>query len=162
MNISFQPLPVFTEELIVYTEVGMFIFFLIAFLLGSVFYFWWLGKEKGAPFVSLSPAVVERVMKIGKIKKRDIFYDLGSGDGRLVIAAAMKGAKAYGVEKDFLRVIYSRLWIRLLRLEKSAKIIHEDLFKVNLKKATVVHLFLLQSTNDKIEAKLKKSCFNRF
>ncbi|OGM10851.1 hypothetical protein A2Z22_02890 [Candidatus Woesebacteria bacterium RBG_16_34_12] len=115
-----------------------------------------MGKEKGAPFVSLSPAVVERVMKIGKIKKRDIFYDLGSGDGRLVIAAAMKGAKAYGVEKDFLRVIYSRLWIRLLRLEKSAKIIHEDLFKVNLKKATVVHLFLLQSTNDKIEAKLKK------
>ena len=108
-----------------------------------------------APFVPMEPEVVGRVMDLAKVGKGDVFYELGSGDGRLVIAAAMQGAEAYGVEIDKLRVWYSRVWIKLLRL-KNAKIICEDIFKTDLRKATVVCLYLLQETNERIQEKLEK------
>jgi predicted RNA methylase len=111
--------------------------------------------KDGAPFVAMEPEVVERVMEIAKVGKGDVFYELGSGDGRLVIAAAMRGAEAYGVEIDKLRVWYSRVWISLLRL-KNAKIICGDIFKTDLRKADVVCLYLLQETNEKIQQKLEK------
>jgi hypothetical protein len=49
--------------------------------------------KNGAPFVAMEPDVVERVMKLAEVKKGDVFYDLGSGDGRLVIAAALQGLR---------------------------------------------------------------------
>jgi len=115
-----------------------------------------LVRQKDAPFVPLEPEVVEEVMRLAEIKKDDIFYDLGSGDGRLVIAAALRGAKeAYGVELSPLRVIYSKLWLKFLRL-KNAHILKEDIFKVDLSRATVVTLYLLQKTNDKLVEKLRR------
>lgn len=112
--------------------------------------------KDGAPFVPMEPKVVEGVMKLVEVKKDEIFYDLGSGDGRLVIAAALRGAKAYGIEIDFLRVWYSRVWIYLLRLSKNAKIIQKNIFDVDLSNADVVCLYLLPETNEKIQNKLKK------
>jgi SAM-dependent methyltransferase len=133
--------------------VGVLILLLLALL-------WWpyitRTTKHGAPFVAMEPEVVERVMKLAEVKKGDVFYDLGSGDGRLVIAAALHGAKAYGVEIDRLRVVYSITWIYLLRLRKQAKIIHKDMFKVSLKKADVVSLYLLEETNERLKRKLKK------
>ena len=112
--------------------------------------------QKDAPFVPLEPEIVGEVMRLAEIKKDDIFYDLGSGDGRLVIAAALRGAReAYGVELSPLRVAYSKLWLKFLRL-KNAHIIKEDIFKVDLSRATVVSLYLLQETNDKLVEKLKR------
>lgn len=110
----------------------------------------------GAPFVPLDPDVVLRIIDLTDVKEGEVFYDLGSGDGRIVIAAALRGAKAYGVEIDRLKVWYSRLWVTLLRLNKNAKIIHNDLFDTDLSEADVVCLFLLQETNDKLQAKLEK------
>ncbi len=110
----------------------------------------------GAPFVAMEPDVVERVMKLAEIKKGDVFYDLGSGDGRLVIAAALHGAQAHGIEIDWTKVIYSRAWIYILRLQKKAKIIHKDMFEVNLNDGDIVSLYLLQETNQKLKEKLKK------
>jgi len=112
--------------------------------------------KAGAPFVAMEPDVVERVMKLAEVKKGDVFYDLGSGDGRLVIAAALHGAQAYGVEIDWTKVIYSRIWIYILRLHKQAKIIHKNFFDINLKEVDVVSLYLLQETNQKLKEKLKK------
>ena len=100
--------------------------------------------------------VCERITKMADVGEGDVFYDLGSGDGRVVIAAAMKGAKAYGVEMDKLRVWYSRAWIKLLRLDKQAEIIHGDIFETDLSKATVVCTYLLQETNDKLQGKLER------
>ena len=111
--------------------------------------------KTGAPFVPMEPDVVERVINLAQIKPGEVFYDLGSGDGRLVIAAAMRGARAYGVEIDFLRVWYSRAWLKLLRF-KNAQIIRKNIFEVDLSGADVVCLYLLQETNEKIQAKLKK------
>lgn len=110
----------------------------------------------GAPFVPTDPVFVERVMELATLKPGDVFYDLGSGDGRLVIAAALRGAIAYGIEIDFLRYWYSRSWIKLLRLDQTAKIIRENFFDINLSHADVVCLFLLQETNEKLEKKLEK------
>lgn len=112
--------------------------------------------KKGAPFVPLEAEVVEEVMRLAEIKNDDICYDLGSGDGRLVIASALNGAKkAVGVEIDPLRVFYSRLWLFFLRL-KNAQIIKEDIFKVDLSEATVVTLYLLQETNELLKEKFER------
>jgi predicted RNA methylase len=108
----------------------------------------------GAPFVPLEPFVIENIMNLAQIKKGDIFYDLGSGDGRVVIAAALRGAKAYGVEIDPFRVLYSRLCIFLFGLSGRAKIIHQDIFKVDLSNADIITTYLLQETNEKIFPKL--------
>lgn len=108
----------------------------------------------GAPFVPLEPDVVEHVMKLADIKPGQVFYELGSGDGRVVVAAALRGATAYGIEIDRFRVLYSRLWIKLLRLNKRAQILHENIFQVNLSNANIVFMYLLQTTNEALQQKL--------
>lgn len=107
----------------------------------------------GAPFVPMEPEVIEYVMKLANLKPGDVFYELGSGDGRLVIAAALRGANATGVEIDRFRVLYSRAWIYLLRLHH-ARILQQNIFNVNLSDANVVCMYLLQSTNEKLMSKL--------
>ncbi len=125
-----------------------------------IVFFWepYIGRttKLGAPFVPAEPEVVARIIKLAQIKKGQIFYDLGSGDGRLVIYAAMQGAKAYGVEIDRLRVFYSRLWIKFLGLSQKAQIIQKNFFEVDLSEADVVCLFLLQETNQKLKEKIKR------
>lgn len=110
----------------------------------------------GAPFVPLEPEVVDRIMDMAKIQPREIFYDLGSGDGRLVIAAALRGAKAYGVEIDPFRVWYSRLCIFIFGLSTQAHIIQKSFLDVDLSKADIITTYLLQETNDKLYPKLIK------
>lgn len=130
---------------------------LVALLaLGYLFYPGWIKRGKDAPFVPMDAATCGRVMKIAEVNEGDTFYDLGSGDGRLVIAAALSGAKATGVEIDKLRVFYSRLWIWLLRVGDRAKVINADIFDTDLRDASVVSCYLLQKTNDKLEEKFKK------
>jgi tRNA A58 N-methylase Trm61 len=87
----------------------------------------------------------------------DTVYDLGSGDGRIVIAAAQRfGARAVGVE------IRSELWkqsseeIAQLGLEKRARIIHDDMFQVDVGAATVVTLYQLTVVNDRLRPLLEK------
>lgn len=109
-------------------------------------------QGQNAPFVPSDTSVIDRVMEMADVKEEDVVYDLGSGDGRFVIAAAMKGARSVGVEMNFLRVLYSRLWIKMLRLP-NAKIVRNDLFDVDLSDATVVICYLLQETNNKLQDK---------
>jgi predicted RNA methylase len=109
----------------------------------------------GAPWVPLEPFVIQNITDMAKIKKGDIFYDLGSGDGRVVIAAALCGATAYGIEIDPYRVLYSRICIFLFGLSGRAKIIHQDIFKVNLSNANIIHTYLLQETNEKLFTKFE-------
>lgn len=114
------------------------------------------GTKYGAPFVPMDRQVVERVMELGGVGPGKVFYDLGSGDGRLVIAAALHGAKrAVGVEIDPIRVLYSRFWIWILKL-KNAEIVKGNLFDQDLRGADVVSLYLLQETNEKLIPKLEK------
>lgn len=130
------------------------------FLVLAIIFLWYpyimkTGKD-GAPYVGMDPDVVQRVVDMAEVKPGDIFYDLGSGDGRVVVAAALRGATAYGVEIDKPRIWYSRAWIWLMRLSSRAHIIEKNIFDVDYSNATVMCLYLLQETNEKIQAKLEK------
>lgn len=131
----------------------------ILFLLVVALFFLlpYLGRaaRHGAPFVPMEKEVVSRVMKLAEVGPGKTFYDLGSGDGRLVIAAAMQGAEAVGVEIDAIRVLYSRFWLKILGLP-NAKIIKGNLFDIDLSDADVVSLYLLEETNEKLKPKLEK------
>jgi protein-L-isoaspartate O-methyltransferase len=137
----------------------MFFYYLLILAVLAFIYLFWplyvrLTESLGAPFVPSEPRVVAKMLKMADVKRGDSVYDLGSGDGRVVIAAALMGAKAYGVEISLLKVIYSRIWVRVLGLQKNAKIIHANLFNADLNKADVVIVFLTQEANDRLSTKL--------
>jgi predicted RNA methylase len=106
--------------------------------------------------VGTEAKIVKRMLDMADLKKKDVVYDLGSGDGRVVVSAALRGNNAVGIELDPIKVLYSRLFIRLLKLQKKAKIVKGDIFVKDLSKADVVIMFLLHDTNQKLKSKLKK------
>jgi hypothetical protein len=116
-----------------------------------------LPEFSGAPWVPTRKEIVGKILTMSEVKTGDLLYDLGSGDGRLVIAASRDfGATAVGVEIDPFRVLYSRYQIWRYRLGNRARIIRRNFFDVELQDADVVVLFLLQRTNDKLQHKLEQ------
>jgi SAM-dependent methyltransferase len=112
---------------------------------------------KGAPWVPTSGKLVRAALSMAELKENEVLYDLGSGDGRVVIAAARDfGARAVGVELDPFRILYSRFRISFLGLGGKARIIREDFFKIDLSNADVVVVYLLQKTNNKLQPKLER------
>ncbi len=109
---------------------------------------WFAGSD--APYVPTKTTRIKKLLKEIPLKNKN-FYELGSGDGRVVIEAAKLGAKAYGIEQSLLRVLYSRL-----KSPKNAHFIHGDIFKINLSKADIVFIFLLPKGVEKLKPKLKK------
>jgi SAM-dependent methyltransferase len=115
------------------------------------------GSERIVPFVPTPLEVVKRMLKLAKVERDDVVYDLGSGDGRIVIMAAQKfGAQAVGVELDDELFKKSSDRIAQLRLEKRARILHENMFETDLHHATVVTLYLLTSVNEQLRPRLEK------
>jgi protein-L-isoaspartate O-methyltransferase len=113
--------------------------------------------EKIVPYVPTPPEVVEKMLDMAKVTANDTVYDLGSGDGRIVIMAAQKyGAHAVGVELDSDLYKQSSDRIKELGLENRAKILHENMFQVTVRPATVVTLYLLTSVNEKLRPMLEK------
>jgi precorrin-6B methylase 2 len=101
-----------------------------------------------APFDPTSQEVVYRMLALAGIKKGDIVYDLGSGDGRMVIAAAKKyGVKAVGFEIDPGLVKLARENIRKQGVEKLVEIRQQDFMKADLSPATIVTLYLSNDGN---------------
>ena len=109
------------------------------------------------PYVPTPMKVAERMLQLAKVTRNDVVYDLGSGDGRIVILAAQKyGAHAVGVELDPGRYQESSARIQELGLASKAKILHGDMFKADIHNATVVTLYLLTSVNAEIRPMLEK------
>jgi len=114
-------------------------------------------SERVVPFVPTPMNVVEKMLELAKVTRKDVVYDLGSGDGRIVIMAAQKfGAKAVGVELDPKLFRESSERIKKLGLQKKAQIVYGDMFNISVHPATVITLYLLPSVNDRIEPKLDK------
>ena len=105
---------------------------------------------------TFSSKIVDKMLQIAQVTKNDVVYDLGCGDGRIVISAAKMGARSVGVEFDPLRVLISRIKVNLARLKDLAKIERGNFYKTNVRNATAVTLFLLPKTMEKIENKLRK------
>jgi SAM-dependent methyltransferase len=109
------------------------------------------------PFVPTPHGVVERMLGLAGVGPDDTVYDLGSGDGRIVIAAAQKfGARAVGVEINEKLCELASEEISKLGLQESARIIHGDMFEIELGPATVVTLYQLTSVNKRLRPLLEK------
>ena len=113
--------------------------------------------QEEIPFVPTPIEVVDRMLDLAEVKKGDVVYDLGSGDGRIVIRAAKKyGVRALGIEMD------SSLLDKAKKDAKTAGVSHlvefrsEDALKTNLSKATVVTLYMLPWFNEAMKPSFKK------
>jgi len=112
---------------------------------------------KRVPYVPTPQDVVEKMLDLAKVTSDDVVYDMGSGDGRIVITAAQKyGAHAVGVEINPDLYRQSRDRIKELGLDDRARVMCEDMFDVSLKRATVVTMYLLTSFNEKLRPKLER------
>jgi SAM-dependent methyltransferase len=110
-----------------------------------------------APFVTTPQEVVDRMLELAQVSTGDLLYDLGSGDGRIVIAAAKRyGAKAVGFEIDPALVTLSRRNIREAGVEHLAEIRQEDVRNVDLSPASVVTMYLYPSANLRLRATIRR------
>jgi ubiquinone/menaquinone biosynthesis C-methylase UbiE len=106
-------------------------------------------------YVPTPQEVVDEMLKIADVKKGDVLYDLGSGDGRIPVTAAKRyGIRAVGIDIDPARISEANENAKKNGVEKLVKFRMEDLFKANFKEATVVTLYLLPDLNEKLRPKL--------
>lgn len=109
------------------------------------------------PFVPTPQSVVDRMLELAKVNSSDLIYDLGSGDGRIVITAAKRyGARGVGIDLDPQRISEARANARTAGVEAKVRFINGDLFKADLSNATVVTLYLLNSINRDLRPQLWK------
>ncbi len=98
---------------------------------------------------------VEAMLDLAKVTKNDVVYDLGCGDGRIVITAAKKfGARGVGIDINPERIAEARENAKKAGVEHLVKFIEQDLFEADIREASVVTLFLLSSVNLKLRPKL--------
>jgi SAM-dependent methyltransferase len=111
----------------------------------------------GAEWLPTRMKIVRRMLDMASVTKDDVLYDLGSGDGRIIITAAEEfGARAFGIEVDPIRLFWSRLRVRRRGLASRVHVKWGNFFKKDLSEATVVTLYLFQSTNDRLAEKLER------
>jgi len=112
-------------------------------------------QAPGAPFVPTPLAVVERMLELAKVTPGDVVYDLGSGDGRVVITAAQRyGARGVGIEINPVWVRDARRFAEQLGVTDKVTFRIEDLFTTDLREATVVTLYLYPAMNRKLAPRL--------
>jgi precorrin-6B methylase 2 len=113
------------------------------------------GQEgKDVVWVPTSQALVNRMLDMAKVTPADLVMDLGSGDGRTVITAAKRGAKAIGVEYNPDMVALSRRNAAKEGVTEKAQFVQGDIFETDFSKATVITLFLLPELNVKLRPKI--------
>jgi tRNA G37 N-methylase Trm5 len=114
-------------------------------------------KKPDVFFVPTPQEAVEKMLEMAGIKRGDILYDLGCGDGRIVVTAAKKyGIRAVGVDVDPKRVRESRENVRTNQVEHLVTIKQADIFDLDFSGATVVTLFLLPELNTRLKPQLRK------
>ena len=114
-------------------------------------------REPDVPYVPTSSETVSRMLELANVSEDDVVYDLGSGDGRIVIAAAKQyGARGVGIEIDPERVKEARKNAREAGVADRVEFRQGDLFEADLSEATAVTLYLLPSVNMKLRPKLMK------
>jgi SAM-dependent methyltransferase len=130
---------------------AIIVFVLLVFLLTMVL-------ANAAPWVPTRRRDMERILALARIKPGEVFYDLGCGDGRLLVAAARAGAKAEGLDISLLSYLMSLLRTKLER--SKARVHFKNLFRQNLSSADIVYLFLMPAAlpkiKNKFDAELKK------
>jgi SAM-dependent methyltransferase len=143
-----------------------------ATLLGMALFLWSAGPGRAAnsvqsdrrpartPDIYFTPtrqSVADAMLILARVRRDDVVYDLGSGDGRIVILAAQKyGARGVGVELDPRLVEVSRQIAREGEVADRVAFVEGDLFTADISKATVVTLYLSDGVNRRLEPKLRR------
>jgi SAM-dependent methyltransferase len=131
------------------------------FILGTaavIFYFLFIlfAAMSGGPYVPSKTETVERMITRAKIKPGETFIDLGSGDGRLLIAAAKAGARAVGYEIHPFLVWWSRLRVKRAGLSDRIQILQKSLWEADVSLADVIGVYLVDYRMAALEKKLQK------
>jgi len=113
------------------------------------------GMFLDVPFVPTDEGVIKAMLDLAEVGPQDLLYDLGSGDGRIVVAAAReRDTRSIGVEIDPLRIADAMEYAADTRVEYLVDFIEEDIFTVDFSEATVVTLYLLDSINLQLRPRL--------
>ena len=116
-----------------------------------------VGPREEIPFVPTPLAVIDQMLELAKVKKTDMVYDLGSGDGRIVIRAAQKyGVKAVGIEMDQLLLAKARKDAQAAGVTRLVEFRAEDALKADISRATVITLYMLPWFNEAMKPSFKK------
>ncbi len=138
--------------MIAWVEIGWII---IGLGVASAIFVLW-SSAIGAGFEPTSQKKVRWMLELAAVNSNDVVYDLGSGDGRIVIESARRfGSRAVGIEADPTRVLWSRLMAKLFRVDGKVRIIWGNFFNQPLQEASVVTLFLTENTNSQLKTKLE-------
>lgn len=130
---------------------GLFLISSLAFCKNDSF------REPDVVWVPTPQEVVNKMLEMAQVKKGDVLYDLGCGDGRIVVTAAKQyGVKAFGFDIDPERIRDSRENVRNNNVEELATITQADIFTLDLSKANVITLYLLPQLNVKLIPQLQK------
>jgi precorrin-6B methylase 2 len=114
-------------------------------------------KQPDVIYVPTPQEVVDKMLELAEVKKGDVVYDLGCGDGRIVVTAAKKfGCKAIGYDIDPERIKESLANVKKEGVSDLVKIEQKDIFKLDLSGANVITLYLLPSLNVKLIPQLEK------
>lgn len=97
--------------------------------------------------------MINVVIDFAQIKKNDVFYDLGSGDGRILVEAAKLSKKVVGIEKDRLLNWFAK---RKTKNLKKVKIIQDDIFKQKIDDASIIVAYLSQKVTERLQKKIQK------
>ncbi|MCX6563369.1 MAG: class I SAM-dependent methyltransferase [Candidatus Aminicenantes bacterium] len=123
----------------------------------------WIGAhgredaEDLAPFVPTPPEVVDKMLELAQANKDSVIYDIGCGDGRIVVAAAKKyGAHGVGIDIDPVRIKESKANAKASGVEKLVKFREEDATKTDISPATIVTLYLLPESNELLRPKFER------
>lgn len=112
-------------------------------------------RSPDVPYVPTTEAAVQAMLKLADVRKTDVVYDLGCGDGRIVITAAKSlGARGVGIDINPVRIGEAKENARKEGVEKLVRFEENDLFDADIHEATVVTLFLLPHINLKLRPKL--------
>lgn len=114
---------------------------------------WFAGSD--APYVPTKMNLIRKVLILANVKKGKRFYELGSGDGRVVFVAAKLSADSYGVEQSWIRVLFSK-YKAFKQQVNNAKFIHGNIFSKNYSDADIVYIYLLPKGVKRLEGKLQK------
>jgi SAM-dependent methyltransferase len=124
---------------------------------------WWLAfdylidfRAPDVPFVVTPADVVEKMLDLAEAKPTDYLVDLGSGDGRVLIAAGRRGIRSKGIELDDLLVDKSRVLIEEAGFKDKARVVRGDIFRENFADATVVTMFLKIDLNVRLRPQFDK------
>ncbi len=113
-------------------------------------------EEDTAIHVPTPPDIVAKMLEVAEVTKQDVLYDLGCGDGRIVIAAAQKtGCQGVGYDIDQRKVLESRDNVKKAGVEKLVRIYRQDIFTLDLSKSSVITLYLLPEMHEQLIPQLR-------